>query len=94
MGTDIADINNDGLEDILVMDMLPEDYKRSKISVPSVTQESFWAAIDSGFHKQYMHNVLHLNQGNMFFSEGSQLAAGKHPKLSGSFRCGGSGQKT
>ena len=74
MGTDIADINNDGLEDILVMDMLPEDYKRSKISVPSVTQESFWAAIDSGFHKQYMHNVLHLNQGNMFFSEVSQLA--------------------
>jgi hypothetical protein len=34
MGSDIADINNDGFEDIVVMEMLPENYKRSKVSMP------------------------------------------------------------
>ncbi|MBS1566070.1 MAG: VCBS repeat-containing protein, partial [Bacteroidetes bacterium] len=74
MGSDIADINNDGLEDILVMEMLPENYKRSKLSMPRMDVEGFWAIVDSGFQKQYMHNALHLNQGNLFFSDISQLA--------------------
>ncbi len=74
MGADIADINNDGLEDILVMEMLPENYKRSKVSMPRMDVQGFWAIVDSGFHKQYMHNVLHLNHGNMFFSDVSQMA--------------------
>ena len=74
MGTDIADINNDGLEDIMVSEMLPEDYKRSKVSMPSMDVEGFYAIVNSGMHKQYMHNALHLNQGNLFFSEISQLS--------------------
>ncbi|MGZ8556708.1 MAG: VCBS repeat-containing protein [Chitinophagaceae bacterium] len=74
MGADIADINNDGLEDILVMEMLPENYKRSKVSMPRMDVQGFWAIVDSGFHKQYMHNALHLNQGNGFFSDVSQMA--------------------
>ncbi|MEX2232575.1 MAG: VCBS repeat-containing protein [Cyclobacteriaceae bacterium] len=74
MGTDIADINNDGWEDIMVSEMLPEDYKRSKVSMPSMDVEGFNAIVDNGMHKQYMHNALHLNQGNLFFSEISQLS--------------------
>ncbi len=74
MGTDIADINNDGMEDIMVSEMLPEDYKRSKVSMPSMDVAGFNAIVKSGMHKQYMHNALHLNQGNLFFSEISQLA--------------------
>jgi hypothetical protein len=74
MGADIADINNDGLEDILVMEMLPENYKRSKVSMPRMDVSGFWAIVDSGLYKQYMHNVLSLNQGNLFFSDVSQLA--------------------
>ena len=74
MGTDIADINNDGWEDIMVSEMLPEDYQRSKVSMPSMDVEGFQAIVKSGMHKQYMHNALHLNQGNLFFSEVSQLS--------------------
>jgi hypothetical protein len=74
MGADIADLNNDGFEDILVMEMLPENYKRSKVSMPRMDVEGFWAIVDSGFQKQYMHNALHLNHGNGFFSDVSQLA--------------------
>lgn len=74
MGTDIADINNDGWEDIMVSEMLPEDYQRSKVSMPSMDIDGFYAIVNSGMHKQYMHNALHLNQGNLFFSEISQLS--------------------
>ncbi|MHA4844571.1 VCBS repeat-containing protein [Flavitalea antarctica] len=74
MGADVADINNDGYEDIMVTEMLPENYKRSKVSMPRMDVEGFWAIVDSGFQKQYMHNALHLNQGNGFFSDISQLA--------------------
>lgn len=74
MGTDVADINNDGWEDIMVSEMLPEDYKRSKTSMPSMDVEGFNALVANGMHKQYMHNALHLNQGNLFFSEVSQLS--------------------
>ncbi len=74
MGADIADVNNDGLEDIMVMEMLPENYKRSKVSMPRMDVEGFWAIVDSGFQKQYMHNVLHMNHGNGFFSDVSQMA--------------------
>ncbi len=74
MGVDIADINNDGLEDILVMEMRTEDYKRSKVSMPPMDVEGFWKIVDYGMHKQYMHNMLHLNYGNMRFGDISQLA--------------------
>lgn len=74
MGTDVADINNDGWEDIMVTEMLPEDYRRSKVSMPSMDVDGFNAIVGSGMHKQYMHNALHLNQGNLFFSEISQLS--------------------
>ncbi len=74
MGADIADLNNDGFEDVLVMEMLSENYKRSKVSMPRMDVEGFHAIVDSGFEKQYMHNALHLNQGNGFFSDVSQMA--------------------
>jgi hypothetical protein len=74
MGTDVADINNDGWEDIMVSEMLPEDYKRSKVSMPSMDVEGFYNIVNAGMHKQYMHNALHLNQGNLFFSDIAQLA--------------------
>ncbi|HMJ67906.1 MAG TPA: VCBS repeat-containing protein [Cyclobacteriaceae bacterium] len=74
MGADVADINNDGLEDIMVTEMLPDDYKRSRVSMPSMDVEGFDALVKAGMHKQYMHNALHLNQGNLFFSDVSQLS--------------------
>src|SRR3954469_6839547 len=48
MGADIADINNDGYEDIYVTEMLPENYKRSKVSMPRMNVDGFWAIVDSG----------------------------------------------
>ena len=74
MGTDIGDVDNDGLEDIIVMEMRPEDYVRSKVSMPPMNIQGFHAIVDAGMHKQYMHNMLHLNRGNGIFSEVAQIA--------------------
>ncbi|HEX5625128.1 MAG TPA: CRTAC1 family protein, partial [Saprospiraceae bacterium] len=74
MGADFGDINNDGNEEIFVVEMRPDDYKRSKTTMPAM-QPSFFVKLDSlGFHDQYMHNVLQYNHGNGFFTDISQMS--------------------
>lgn len=63
MGSDIADINNDGYADILVLDMLPEDNHRQKLLRGQDNYERYQLAVDSGFQHQYLRNVLQLNRG-------------------------------
>lgn len=41
MGSDMADINNDGLLDLLTLDMNPEDYVRSKTTMAMTSVASF-----------------------------------------------------
>lgn len=63
MGSDIADINNDGLPDIFVADMLPEDNHRQKLLKGADEYDKYSLAVDSGYHHQYMRNTLQLNRG-------------------------------
>lgn len=63
MGTDIADFNNDGLFDIVQLDMAPSTHKRSKENMASMLPEKFEEIIDLGLHHQYMYNSLQLNRG-------------------------------
>jgi hypothetical protein len=74
MGNDIADINNDGLNDIFTLDMLPEDNKRQKLLFAPDNYERFDINLRSGLHYQYMRNMLHVNNGDGSFSEVGQLA--------------------
>nr|WP_223826625.1 VCBS repeat-containing protein [Flagellimonas sp. S3867] len=74
MGTDIADINNDGYLDIISLDMVAEDNYGIKTSMSGMNPKSFNHAVDNGFHYQYMYNALQLNNGNGHFSEIGQLA--------------------
>ncbi len=74
MGSDLADINNDGLIDIYSLDMLPEDNKRQKLLMAPDNYEKFDFMVDVGFHHQYMRNMLHLNNGDGTYSEIGQLA--------------------
>lgn len=75
MGGDFADVNNDGLSDLMVADMSPEDYKRSKTTMSMMSIDRFNAMTQNGYHHQYMHNVLQLNNGeNMAFSEIANLS--------------------
>jgi len=74
MGCDIADINNDGLPDIAVADMMPEDNFRAKAAMPSMNPDAFYNSVSQGIHAQYMRNALHLNSDIGIFAEIGQMA--------------------
>ncbi|WP_291868998.1 VCBS repeat-containing protein [Maribacter sp.] len=74
MGTDIADFNNDGLLDIMSLDMVAEDNYSIKTSMSGMSPETFNYAVTNGFHYQYMFNALQMNIGCQKFSEIAQLS--------------------
>lgn len=78
MGTDIADINNDGYMDIFTADMVAEDHYRNKTNMSGMNPEKFWSLATHGYHYQYMFNALQLNNGNGTYSEIAQLAGVAH----------------
>ncbi len=63
MGMDIADINNDGLPDIMVLDMVPKDYKSHKRMMGDMNYSYYLNAKNSDYTSQYMHNTLQFNNG-------------------------------
>ena len=74
MGSDVSDINNDGNFDLMVLDMSFTDYKESKTSMSMSDREVFKGMLTLKHNYQYMHNMLHLGNGEGGFSEVSQLA--------------------
>ncbi|WP_318310522.1 VCBS repeat-containing protein [Flagellimonas crocea] len=74
MGNDIADINNDGLSDILSLDMLPEDLETYKTSGLEYAYPVYQQYLKNGFAPQYMSNTLHLNLDGENFGEIANLS--------------------
>ncbi|MBX2815414.1 MAG: VCBS repeat-containing protein, partial [Saprospiraceae bacterium] len=74
MGVDVADINNDGWQDILTLDMLPSDRYILKSSLGEDGFDVFQFKIGHGYQHQYARNNLQLNRGNGTFSEIACLA--------------------
>lgn len=74
MGNDIADFNNDGLPDIFVLDMLPEDNFRRKMIMPASSYDKFKMSLEKGYVPQFSRNTLQLNNGNGSFSDIAFLA--------------------
>jgi hypothetical protein len=74
MGSDVADFNNDGLVDIIVMDMKPEDPIRYKKLLHNMLYDRYNILVQYGYGRQVGRNVLQLNNGNGTFSEIGQYA--------------------
>ncbi|HEX5024379.1 MAG TPA: VCBS repeat-containing protein, partial [Agriterribacter sp.] len=74
MGSDAADYNNDGLTDIITLDMLAEGNYLQKTHASSNSFDKTNFLISKGFQPQYMRNMLQKNNGDGTFSEIGQLA--------------------
>lgn len=74
MGSDIADINNDGYTDIMTLDMLPEGNYRIKMTSGPDNFEKLSHLQKNGFYHQTMRNMLQLNRGGGYFSEIGQFS--------------------
>lgn len=63
MGQDIVDINNDGLADVIALDMNPPDNYRKKMMMGNNSYQTYVNFDRYGYQYQYVHNTLQLNQG-------------------------------
>ncbi len=63
MGMDVGDINNDGLMDVMTLDMLPENEKILKTSVGDDPYNIYEFKLRYGYHYQFARNALQLHQG-------------------------------
>jgi len=63
MGQDIEDINNDGLADVVELDMDPPDNYRKKLFQGPNNYRSYQNTDYFGYQYQYARNSLQLNQG-------------------------------
>ena len=78
MGSNIADYNNDGLLDLISLDMLPPDNYRLKKMKWQASYDLYHLMVGAGSYHQVMRNNLQLNNGDGTFSEISQLAGISH----------------
>ena len=70
MGSDAADVNNDGRMDLLTLDMLPEHNERIKLTSGDDNYDKYTQLLRAGFHHQTMRNMLQLNVGNSLIMSG------------------------
>lgn len=69
MGADMADLNNDALNDLVVVDMMPDDNVRQKTMFTGKGYDRFMKSLAMGYQPQYVRNVLQRNNGNNTFSD-------------------------
>ncbi|MDP4261334.1 MAG: VCBS repeat-containing protein [Bacteroidota bacterium] len=82
MGVDAADINNDALPELAVLDMSPEKNERKKMMFSNTSQERYDMERWMGYQPAFVRNMLQLNNGTRkknnrdepFYSEIGQLA--------------------
>lgn len=69
MGVDMVDINNDGYQDIFVIEMLFFDYSCFKFVMIFEGWDKYQYNVINGYYYQFICNVLYFNWGNGIFSE-------------------------
>lgn len=69
MGSDVADLNNDGYPEIFVTEMTAEGDARLKTKVLFEDWERYRFKVQNGYYHQFARNVLQLNNRNGTFSE-------------------------
>ena len=63
MGQDVIDINNDGLPDVIELDMNPEDNYRKKMMMATNNYQTYQNIDIYGYQYQYVRNTLAVEPG-------------------------------
>ena len=63
MGSDVVDLNNDGMDDMIEVDMAPEDNFRKKMFQSPNNYLVYQNSDLYGYQYQYVRNMLHVNEG-------------------------------
>jgi hypothetical protein len=71
MGNDIIDVNNDGLADVVELDMNPEGNFRKKMNLFPNQYQTYQNTEYFGYTYQYVRNMLQLNMGRRVNSNDS-----------------------
>ncbi|RVU24994.1 RNA-binding protein [Sandaracinomonas limnophila] len=63
MGNEVNDINNDGLADFVILDMLPKNNERKKQFLPANNYQNYVNSNNMNYTYQFMRNTMQLNPG-------------------------------
>ncbi len=74
MGNDIADVNNDGFQDIMTLDMYPADEFVEKSSFGEDPLDIYLYKLSFGYMPQLSRNCLQINQSGKRFSDVAAMA--------------------
>ncbi|MET0636714.1 MAG: VCBS repeat-containing protein [Chitinophagaceae bacterium] len=85
MGSDAVDINSDGYDDVIEVDMAAQDNLRKKMFQAPSTYQTYQNSDQFGYQYQYVRNMIQVNQGPTI----GELDSIKHPVFSDmGFYCG------
>ena len=73
MGIDVADLNRDGYDDFLVVDMLSAEHRR-RLTQRNSAHTEMAGAVEASDRPQYPRNTLFLNRGDGTYAEIAQYA--------------------
>ena len=79
MGNDVVDLNNDGLQDIVTVDMNAKDSYRKKMNMNPNSYQGYINQMKYNYNLQYVRNTLQLNQG---FTHTQREDSSNHPVFS------------
>jgi hypothetical protein len=74
MGADYADLDNDGLKELFVTEMLPDSVSRRKSKAIFENWNRYQLNVTAGYHHQFSRNVLQKEVGKEHFVEIGRLA--------------------
>ncbi|MGI9240449.1 MAG: FG-GAP repeat domain-containing protein, partial [Verrucomicrobiales bacterium] len=71
MGSNVADLNNDGLLDFMGSDMIGTNHFRQKVGMGNMSQNAWF--LDTAEPRQYMRNAVYINTGMGRFMEAAHM---------------------
>lgn len=74
MGADVADLNNDGLLDLIVTEMLPDSLNRVKSKAIFENWDKYQLNVTKGYHHQFPRNTLQRGIGSKQYLEVGRFA--------------------